>query len=61
MVEVFRISSSTWLSYWTEVASTTTRSTSFYNGIYASLSLGQVMYSTLKFIAIDAFKLTFSV
>ncbi|KAL8214640.1 hypothetical protein R6Q57_004089 [Mikania cordata] len=41
--EVLRISSSTWLSYWTEQSSTTTRGPGFFILIYAVLSLGQVL------------------
>ncbi|KAI3740119.1 hypothetical protein L2E82_30538 [Cichorium intybus] len=40
--EVLRISSSTWLSYWTEQSTTTARGPAFYILIYALLSIGQV-------------------
>ncbi|KVI00797.1 AAA+ ATPase domain-containing protein [Cynara cardunculus var. scolymus] len=41
--EVLRILSSTWLSYWTEQSSSTTRGPGFYILIYALLSIGQVL------------------
>lgn len=41
--EVLRISSSTWLSYWTEQSTTTARGPAFYILIYALLSIGQVL------------------
>ncbi|KAI3682951.1 hypothetical protein L1987_83350 [Smallanthus sonchifolius] len=41
--KVLRILSSTWLSYWTEQSSTTTRGHGFYILIYALLSLGEVL------------------
>lgn len=48
MVEVFRVSSSTWLSYWTDTTSTASHSVLFYNGIYAVLSLGQVLVNLMN-------------
>lgn len=49
MVEVFRVSSSTWLSNWTDTASSTaSHSVIFYNGIYALLSLGQVLVNLIN-------------
>ncbi|MCO5609705.1 hypothetical protein L7F22_063937 [Adiantum nelumboides] len=48
MVEVFRVSSSTWLSYWTETASTSSHGVLFYNGIYAILSVCQVLLTLMN-------------
>eukprot|EP00250_Pteridium_aquilinum_P005352 c15461_g1_i1 orf=573-5420(+) len=48
MVEIFRVSSSTWLSNWTDTASTATHSVFFYNGIYAVLSLCQVFFNLMN-------------
>ncbi|GMP73747.1 hypothetical protein CsSME_00031406 [Camellia sinensis var. sinensis] len=43
LTEVLRISSSTWLSTWTDQSSSTRYGPGFYNLIYALLSFGQVM------------------
>lgn len=40
--EVLRVSSSTWLSRWTDQGSLRRYSPGFYNMIYAALSFGQV-------------------
>ncbi|XP_061370037.1 ABC transporter C family member 2-like isoform X2 [Gastrolobium bilobum] len=41
--EVLRVSSSTWLSYWTDQSSSVGYNPGFYNLIYAALSIGQVL------------------
>nr|XP_043635649.1 ABC transporter C family member 12-like [Erigeron canadensis] len=46
--EVLRISSSTWLSYWTEQSNTTTPGPGFYLLIYTLLSVGQVLVTFLN-------------
>ncbi|XP_072993744.1 ABC transporter C family member 2-like isoform X1 [Typha latifolia] len=43
MTEILRISSSTWLSIWTDRSSPKSRGPGFYNLIYALLSFGQVL------------------
>uniref|UniRef100_A0A6V7QY80 ABC-type xenobiotic transporter n=1 Tax=Ananas comosus var. bracteatus TaxID=296719 RepID=A0A6V7QY80_ANACO len=43
LTEVLRISSSTWLSIWTDQSSPKTQGPGFYNLIYALLSFGQVL------------------
>lgn len=43
LTEVLRISSSTWLSIWTDQSSPKTQGPGFYNLIYALLSFGQVI------------------
>ncbi|KAH7289296.1 hypothetical protein KP509_31G069200 [Ceratopteris richardii] len=48
MVEVFRVSSSTWLSHWTDVAATSSHGVLYYNGIYALLSVGQVLVNLMN-------------
>ncbi|KAJ0975715.1 hypothetical protein J5N97_017680 [Dioscorea zingiberensis] len=45
LTEVLRISSSTWLSVWTDQSSPKTYGPGFYNLIYALLSFGQVLVS----------------
>jgi ATP-binding cassette subfamily C (CFTR/MRP) protein 1 len=42
MSEVLRVSSSTWLSHWTDQGASMKYSSGFYNLIYAALSSGQV-------------------
>ena len=42
LTEVLRISSSTWLSHWTDQSTSEGYDPGFYNLIYASLSFGQV-------------------
>nr|KAJ0208229.1 hypothetical protein LSAT_V11C500239370 [Lactuca sativa] len=44
-----RISSSTWLSYWTEQSTTTARGPAFHILIYALLSIGQYLHGVTKF------------
>ncbi|KAL5577346.1 hypothetical protein UlMin_019045 [Ulmus minor] len=43
LTEVLRISSSTWLSYWTDQGTTENYDPGYYNLIYALLSFGQVL------------------
>ncbi|XP_010522092.1 PREDICTED: ABC transporter C family member 2 [Tarenaya hassleriana] len=43
MTEVFRVSSSTWLSEWTDSSSPKSHGPGFYNLVYALLSFGQVL------------------
>ncbi|KAJ4703014.1 ABC transporter C family member 2-like [Melia azedarach] len=43
LAETLRISSSTWLSYWTDQGSSTTHGPLFYNLIYSLLSFSQVL------------------
>nr|QGP74115.1 ABCC transporter [Sedum alfredii] len=43
--EVLRVSSSTWLSRWTDISSGTAHGPGFYNLVYALLSFGQVLVS----------------
>ncbi|XP_027086286.2 ABC transporter C family member 2 [Coffea arabica] len=42
LTEVLRVSSSTWLSYWTDQSTSSAHGPLFYNLVYALLSLGQV-------------------
>lgn len=42
LTEVLRVSSSTWLSHWTDQGTSAGYNPGFYNLIYASLSFGQV-------------------
>ncbi|KAL3522804.1 hypothetical protein ACH5RR_015638 [Cinchona calisaya] len=42
LTEVLRVSSSTWLSYWTDQSTSPAYGPGFYNLVYALLSLGQV-------------------
>lgn len=42
LTETLRVSSSTWLSYWTDQSSLKTHGPLFYNTIYSLLSFGQV-------------------
>lgn len=42
--ETLRISSSTWLSHWTDQSATEGYNPAFYNMIYATLSFGQVLF-----------------
>lgn len=42
LTEVLRISSSTWLSYWTDQGASEKYNPAYYNLIYALLSFGQV-------------------
>lgn len=48
MVEVFRVSSSTWLSHWTNVAETSSHGVFYFNGIYAILSICQVLVTLVN-------------
>nr|AXN55887.1 ABC transporter C family member 2 [Crocus sativus] len=48
LTEVLRISSSTWLSSWTDQSSTKTHGPGYYNLIYALLSFGQVMVTLVN-------------
>ncbi|XP_024518371.1 ABC transporter C family member 2 isoform X2 [Selaginella moellendorffii] len=48
MTETFRLSSSTWLSYWTQPTSGQEHSANFYNGIYGALSFCQVLVTLLN-------------
>ncbi|KAL9224406.1 hypothetical protein vseg_000440 [Gypsophila vaccaria] len=48
LTEVLRVSSSTWLSAWTDQSSSTRYSPLFYNLIYALLSFGQVLVALLN-------------
>ncbi|KAH9796220.1 ABC transporter C family member 2 [Citrus sinensis] len=43
LTETLRVSSSTWLSYWTDQSSLKTHGPLFYNTIYSLLSFGQVL------------------
>ncbi|XP_065046828.1 ABC transporter C family member 2-like isoform X2 [Musa acuminata AAA Group] len=43
LTEILRVSSSTWLSVWTDQSSLKSHGPGFYNLIYASLSFGQVL------------------
>ncbi|KAK7245644.1 hypothetical protein RIF29_40492 [Crotalaria pallida] len=43
LTEVLRVSSSTWLSHWTDQSASVGYNPGFYNLIYAALSFGQVM------------------
>ncbi|RDX64140.1 ABC transporter C family member 2, partial [Mucuna pruriens] len=43
LTETLRISSSTWLSHWTDQSATVGYNPAFYNMIYAALSFGQVL------------------
>lgn len=45
LTEVLRVSSSTWLSYWTDQGNSKEHGPAYYNLIYALLSFGQVHYS----------------
>lgn len=42
LTEVLRVSSSTWLSYWTDQGDSPSHGPGYYNMIYAALSFGQV-------------------
>lgn len=42
LTEVLRVSSSTWLSHWTDQSISETYNAGYYNLIYALLSFGQV-------------------
>lgn len=44
MTETLRVSSSTWLSQWTDQGSSKSYGPGFYNLIYAILSIGQVVF-----------------
>ncbi|KAH9613030.1 hypothetical protein KSS87_002578 [Heliosperma pusillum] len=48
LTEVLRVSSSTWLSAWTDQSSSTRYPALFYNAIYALLSFGQVLVTLLN-------------
>lgn len=54
LTETFRISSSTWLSHWTDASNSSNYAPGFYNLIYALLSFGQVC---LRIHLIDKFSL----
>ncbi|CAM8996206.1 unnamed protein product [Rhodiola kirilowii] len=43
--EILRVSSSTWLSHWTDISTGTAHGPGFYNLVYALLSFGQVLVS----------------
>ena len=45
LTEVLRVTSSTWLSEWTDQSSSKPHEPGFYNLIYALLSIGQVCLS----------------
>ncbi|CAN6455577.1 unnamed protein product [Victoria cruziana] len=51
-IEVLRVSSSTWLSLWTDQGSTNRRDPGFYNMIYAFLSFGQVLVTLINSYAL---------
>ncbi|XP_057833257.2 ABC transporter C family member 2 [Cryptomeria japonica] len=46
--EVLRVSSSTWLSVWTDESATKHHGANFYNIVYACLSFGQVMVTLIN-------------
>lgn len=46
--EVLRVSSSTWLSTWTDVSSSKRHGSGFYNLVYALLSFGQVLITLIN-------------
>lgn len=48
LTEVLRVSSSTWLSAWTDQSSPKTYGPGFYNLVYALLSFGQVIVLCVK-------------
>ncbi|XP_050221778.1 ABC transporter C family member 2-like [Mercurialis annua] len=48
LTEALRVSSSTWLSTWTDQGTTKTHGPLYYNFIYAALSVGQVMVTLLN-------------
>jgi len=50
--EVLRVSSSTWLSAWTDVSSSKRYGPGFYNLVYALLSFGQVNYCCAIFVSV---------
>ncbi|CAM9003410.1 unnamed protein product [Rhodiola kirilowii] len=51
--EILRVSSSTWLSHWTDISTGTAHGPGFYNLVYALLSFGQVFGILDKFILAD--------
>ncbi|KAG6642050.1 ABC transporter C family member 2-like [Carya illinoinensis] len=48
LTEVLRVSSSTWLSHWTDQGTSAGYNPGFYNLIYASLSFGQVLVTLVN-------------
>lgn len=48
LIEVLRVSSSTWLSIWTKQGTTKEHEPTFYNIIYTLLSFGQVLSLIVK-------------
>lgn len=59
LTETLRVSSSTWLSQWTDQGGSRTHGPGYYNLIYAMLSFGQVCFQLddLKFKFITILKL----
>jgi hypothetical protein len=52
LTETLRISSSTWLSHWTEQGPLKIHGPGYYNLIYGILSFGQVLYIFCTFFCV---------
>ena len=59
MTEVLRVSSSTWLSNWTDQGTSKRHGPLYYNLIYSFLSIGQVSISWMKLSYISSIDIPF--